>query len=131
MKFLFEVNTTFEKPIYLYIDENQSVKDFIEEVVIHIETYTSYLRSDILDVFVQNTKDIMSIPNTDKKIKEFLLDNPEYFREWTGSLHRNIHKIYVMDNKYLKTLNNKNDIQKEPVTTGMHMLKTLLPTIYF
>ena len=111
--------------------KNQSVKDFIEEVVIHIETYTSYLRSDILDVFVQNTKDIMSIPNTDKKIKEFLLDNPEYFREWTGSLHRNIHKIYVMDNKYLKTLNNKNDIQKEPVTTGMHMLKTLLPTIYF
>ena len=28
MKFLFEVNTTFEKPIYLYIDEKSECKGF-------------------------------------------------------------------------------------------------------
>ena len=129
MKYLFEINTTFYKPIYLYIDENTSVDDFVEDIVNNIETIANYRRDDILDVFVQNLSGLMSITRTDISLKQFMLEHPEYFRQWAGSLERNIHKLYIMDKQYLKTLKNQNEKKKENYDVT-HMLKTIIPTIF-
>ena len=128
MKYLFEINTTFYKPIYLYIDENTSVDDFVEDIVNNIETIANYRRDDILDVFVQNLSGLMSITRTDISLKQFMLEHPEYFRQWAGSLERNIHKLYIMDKQYLKTLKNQNEKKRKIMIT--HMLKTIIPTIF-
>lgn len=101
MKFMFEVNTTCSKPIYLYFNENTTLSDLHEQISIDIECNTMLMRSDILDIFVQNQNDILSVPDTDETLKEYLEKYPEYFTEWSGSLHKNIHKIYVMDKKYM------------------------------
>ena len=129
MKYLFEINTTFYKPIYLYIDENTSVDDFVEDIVNNIETIANYRRDDILDVFVQNLSGLMSITRTDISLKQFMLEHPEYFRQWAGSLERNIHKLYIMDKQYLKTLKNQNEKKKENYDVT-HMLKMIIPTIF-
>lgn len=129
MKYLFEINTTFYKPIYLYIDENTSVDDFVEDIVNNVETIANYTRDDILDVFVQNLSGLMSITRTDVPLKQFMLEYPEYFRQWAGSLERNIHKLYIMDKQYLKTLKNQNEKKKENYDVT-HMLKMIIPTIF-
>ena len=85
MKYLFEINTTFYKPIYLYIDENTSVDDFVEDIVNNIETIANYRRDDILDVFVQNLNWV-DVYNTNRYfIKTIYVGAPEYFRQWAGS----------------------------------------------
>ena len=129
MKYLFEINTTFYKPIYLYIDENTTVDDFVEDIVNNVETIVNYRRDDILDVFVQNLSGLMSITRTDISLKQFMLDHPEYFRQWAGSLERNIHKLYIMDKQYLKTLKNQNE-KKEETCSITHVLKMITPTIF-
>ena len=130
MKYLFEINTTFYKPIYLYIDESTSVDEFVEEIVVNLETIAKYMRDDILDIFVQNLSGLMSISRTDIPLKQFMLEHPEYFRQWAGSLERNIHKLYIMDKQYLKTLKNKNEKAREENYSVKHVLKMIIPTIF-
>ena len=129
MKYLFEINTTFYKPIYLYIDENTSIDDFIEDIVVNLEI-VGYMRDNILDVFVQNLNGLMSISRTDVPLKQFMLEHPEYFRQWAGSLERNIHKLYIMDKQYLKTLKNKNEKKEEESFSVSQAIKMIIPTIF-
>ena len=44
-------------------------------------------------------------------------------------IERNIHKLYIMDKQYLKTLKNQNEKKKENYDVT-HMLKTIIPTIF-
>ena len=44
----------------------------------------------------------MSITETKSAHKRIYEKNSDYFRQWAGSLERNIHKIYIMDKHYLK-----------------------------
>ena len=66
---MFEVNTTCSKPVYLYFNENTTLSDLLEQISIDIECNTMLMRSDILDIFVQNQNDIMSVPDTDETLK--------------------------------------------------------------
>ena len=86
MRFKFEVNITCSKPVYLYFNENITLSDLHEQISIDIECNTMLMHCDI-----------MSVPDTDETLKEYLERYPEYFTEWSGLLHKNIHKIYVMD----------------------------------
>ena len=130
MKYLFEINTPSYSPIYIYIDENATVDDFIEDIIVHIETATNYKRDDIVDIFVQNISGLMSIDRTNMSLNQFMNEHPEYFRLWAGSLQRNIHKLYIMDKEYLKTLKNKNEEKNENNFNVFQLLKTITPTIF-
>jgi len=129
MKYLFEVNSTFCKPIYMYCDENISVEEFIEDVTVNIEIRTDYIRDDIIDIFVQNLSGLMSIPRLKVPIKEFMKKNSDYFRQWAGSLERNIHKIYIMDKHYLKNpkINKVETAVVEPTINVKQIIKFLIP----
>ena len=145
MKFTFEVNTTTSKPVYLYFDERISLTDLHKQICIDIEYNTMLMCSDILDIFVQNQKDIMSLPASEETLKEYIERHPEYFNKWSGSLHKNIHKIYVMDKKYMDCIKEnkpapvyinihnahvkkENERNKENIFIGM--LKTTIGAMY-
>lgn len=140
MKFTFEVNTTTSKPIYLYFDEKITLAELHEQISIDIEGNTMLMSSDILDIFVQNKKDIMSIPNSNETLTEYIKRYPEYFTMWGGSVYKNIHKIYVIDKKYVNCINenkpapiysNHNiQINNEKENIFIGMLKTTLSSIY-
>jgi len=125
MKYLFEINTTFYKPVYLYINEDSTLENLSEEILVHIEANCNMTRNNIIDIFIQNNTGIISIPNTDSLLRSFVTDNPSFFRSWNGSVHRNIHKIYIMDNHYLSNYNNK-----KPITEKNTSLKKLYTTFY-
>lgn len=101
MKFMFEINTTTSKPIYLYFDEKTILSELHEFISIDIECNTMLMRSDIIDIFVQNNTDTLSVPNNDTTLDVFLKSKPQYFSELCGSLYKNIHKLYIMDKQYL------------------------------
>ena len=103
MKYTFELNTTVNKPVYLSLDGNSTLKQLYEEILLMVECNTSLLRDDVIDVFVQNKTTTLSLPQTFGSVDEFLYTNPEYFNTWYGSLHNNIHSLYVMDRVYLET----------------------------
>lgn len=138
MKFLFEINTTFFKPVYLSIDENQSVSALIQQIFITLETNTKLTNTDIVDIFTQDTDEVLSLPESAETIDVFLKNHPQFFSSTNGGLSRNIHKLYVMDSKYLKTINKEVFIKDEiptndktsPIKTIFKTLKTIMPIIY-
>ena len=138
MKLLFEINTTFFKPVYLSIDENQCVSALIQQIFITLETNTKLTNTDIVDIFTQETDEVLSLPESAETIDVFLKNHPQFFSSMNGGLSRNIHKLYVMDSKYLKTINNKVFVKDEiptndktsPINTIFKTLKTMMPIIY-
>ena len=139
MKLLFEINTTFYKPVYLSIDENQCMNDLAEEILLHIERYSSLTRYDIADIFIEDEHTTLSIPNTKQLLHEFVTNHSDYFRDWNGCVNRNIHKVFVIDHKYLRQKINKTDCKlttdrvneaPPPLQKLVNTLKTFMPTVY-
>lgn len=138
MKFLFEINTTFFKPVYLSIDENQCISVLIEQIVTTLETNTKSIKTDIIDIFTQNENEVLSLEESNETVNMFLENHPQFFSSMNGGLSRNIHKLYVMDSKYLKTINNnvlvKDEIPENenisPIKNIFKSLKTIMPIIY-
>ena len=138
MKFLFEINTTFFKPVYLSINENQSISELIDQIVITLETNTKLIKTDIIDIFTQSENELLSLEESNEAVNMFLENHPQFFSSMNGGLSRNIHKLYVMDSKYLKTINNKVFVKDEipagdkisPIKSIFKTLKTIMPIIY-
>ena len=65
MKLLFEINTTFSETIFVSINENITLWDFHKTLSEQINSFLEESETDIIDVFVENEKEIMSIPNSD------------------------------------------------------------------
>ena len=138
MKFLFEINTTFFKPVYLSINENHSISELIDRIVVTLETNTKLIKTDIIDIFTQSENELLSLEESNEAVHMFLENHPQFFSSMNGGLSRNIHKLYVMDSKYLKTINNKVFVKDEipasdktsPIKTIFKTLKTMMPIIY-
>ena len=138
MKFLFEINTTFFKPVYLSINENHSISELIDQIVVTLETNTKLIKTDIIDIFTQSENELLSLEESNESVNMFLENHPKFFSSMNGGLSRNIHKLYVMDSKYLKTINNKvfvkDEIPASDKTTSIKpifkTIKTMMPIIY-
>jgi|UniRef100_A0A6C0IPV8 hypothetical protein len=136
MKFMFEVHTTSCKPIYIYLDEKIRLTELYETISIDIENNTMLTRSDVLDIFVQNHDETKSIPKNHDILDEFLEENPKYFTKWNGSLHKNIHKLYIMDKEYITRIKNNKPAPiytNEPIIENysvVGLLKTAFMSIY-
>lgn len=138
MKFLFEINTTFFKPVYLSINENHSISELIDQIVVTLETNTKLIKTDIIDIFTQSENELLSLEESNEAINMFLENHPQFFSSMNGGLSRNIHKLYVMDSKYLKTINNKVFVKDKiptsektsPIKSMFKTLKTMMPIIY-
>ncbi len=129
MKLLFEVNTTFAEPIFVSIDENITLWEFHNTLSKHINSFLEECETDIIDVFVENKKEVMSIPNTDIILIDYLNDHPEFFQTQNYN-----HKIFIMDSHHLKTINNEKNFKKEilnNVVNQLSKIKEFLPTVYF
>ena len=138
MKFLFEINTTFFKPVYLSINENHSISELIDQIVVTLETNTKLIKTDIIDIFTQSENELLSLEESNESVNMFLENHPTFFSSMNGGLSRNIHKLYVMDSKYLKTINNKVFVKDEipasdkttSIKTIFKTIKTMMPIIY-
>lgn len=137
MKLLFEVNTTFSEPIFVSIDENITLWDFHKTLSEHINSFLEECETDIIDVFVENREEIisvpnkiMSIPNNDIILIDYLNQHPAFFHKHNGSIERNIHKIFIMDSHHLKTINNEKKNNKKIFKNIFKQIKEFMPTIY-
>ena len=126
MKLLFEVNTTFSEPIFVSINENITLWEFHNTLSKNINSFLEESETDIIDVFVENKKEIMSIPNTDIILIDYLNEHPAFFHT-----QNNIHKIFIMDSHHLKTINNEKNFKKEIFKNIFKQIKEFLPTVYF
>lgn len=130
MKLLFEVNTTFSEPIFVSIDENITLWDFHKTLSEQINSFLEESETDIIDVFVENEKEIMSIPNSNIILIDYLINHPAFFHKHNGSIERNIHKIFIMDSHHLKTINNQKKTNIKKFKNIFKQLKQFIPTIY-
>lgn len=104
MKLTFEVHTTTSRPIYLSIEDDVLLKDLHEQLMDDIDNYTILCKEDVLDVFVTGkSKDILSIPNDNTLIRDFINNNDKYFQD--TSSNNKFHKIYVIDHMYMTRTN--------------------------
>ena len=130
MKLLFEINTTFSENIFVSIDENITLWDFHKTLSEQINSFLEESETDIIDVFVENEKEIMSIPNSNIILIDYLNNHPVFFHKHNGSIERNIHKIFIMDSHHLKTINNQKKINIKKFKNIFKQLKDFIPTIY-
>ena len=130
MKLLFEVNTTFSEPIFVSIDQNITLWDFHKTLSEQINSFLEESETDIIDVFVENEKEIMSIPNSNIILIDYLINHPAFFHKHNGSIERNIHKIFIMDSHHLKTINNQKKTNIKKFKNIFKQLKQFIPTIY-
>ena len=104
MKLTFEVHTTTSRPIYFSIEDDILLKDFHDQLMYDIDNYTILCREDVLDVFVTGeSKDILSIPNDNTLVKDFITNNNKYFPD--TSSNNKFHKIYIIDQMYITRTN--------------------------
>ena len=104
MKLTFEVHTTTSRPIYLSIEDDVLLKDLHDQLMDDIDNYTILCKEDVLDVFVTGkSKDILSIPNDNTLIRDFINNNDKYFQD--TSSNNKFHKIYVIDHMYMTRTN--------------------------
>ena len=80
MKFLFEINTTFFKPVYLSINENQSISELIDQIVVTLETNTKLIKTDIIDIFTQSENELLSLEESNEAVNMFLENHPQFFQ---------------------------------------------------
>tara|TARA_A200000159_G_scaffold135908_1_gene135257 strand:+ start:45 stop:374 length:330 start_codon:yes stop_codon:yes gene_type:complete len=105
MKLCFELNTTFiKKPIYLSIDENDSMCELCEKILFEIEGQSNLTRNEIIDIFLQDEKTTLSVLNCFDTLNNFIFNNENYFSKLNNSHYRNIHKIYVMDKPHFEKI---------------------------
>ena len=130
MKLLFEINTTFSENIFVSIDENITLWDFHKTLSEQINSFLEESETDIIDVFVENEKEIMSIPNSNIILIDYLNNHPVFFHKHNGSIERNIHKIFIMDSHHLKTINNQKKTNIKKFKNIFKQLKDFIPTIY-
>ena len=130
MKLLFEINTTFSENIFVSIDENITLWDFHKTLSEQINSFLEESETDIIDVFVENEKEIMSIPNSNIILIDYLNNHPAFFHKHNGSIERNIHKIFIMDSHHLKTINNQKKTNIKKFKNIFKQLKQFIPTIY-
>lgn len=137
MKLLFEINTTFSDPIFVSINENITLCEFHNTLSEQINLFLEETETDIIDVFVENEEEfmsipnkIMSIPNSDIILIDYLNDHPAFFHKHNGSIERNIHKIFIMDSHHLKTINNEKKTSKKIFNNIFKQIKKIMPTIY-
>lgn len=137
MKLLFEINTTFSDPIFVSINENITLCEFHNTLSEQINLFLEETETDIIDVFVENEKEIMSIPNkilsipnSDIILIDYLNDHPTFFHKHNGSIERNIHKIFIMDSHHLNTINNEKKTSKKIFNNIFKQIKEFMPTIY-
>lgn len=105
MKLFFELNTTFiQKPIYLSIDENDSMCELCEKILLEIEGQSKLLRNEIIDIFLQDERNTLSVLNCFDTLSNFIINNQNYFIKLNDSHYRNIHKIYVMDKPHFEKI---------------------------
>ena len=130
MKLLFEINTTFSETIFVSINENITLWDFHKTLSEQINSFLEESETDIIDVFVENEKEIMSIPNSDIILIDYLNNHPAFFHKHNGSIERNIHKIFIMDSHHLKTINNQKKTNIKKFKNIFKQLKDFIPTIY-
>jgi|TARA_B100000282_G_C31554289_1_gene408966 hypothetical protein len=130
MKLLFEINTTFSENIFVSIDENITLWDFHKTLSEQINSFLEESETDIIDVFVENEKEIMSIPNSNIILIDYLNNHPAFFHKHNGSIERNIHKIFIMDSHHLKTINNQKKTNIKKFKNIFKQLKDFIPTIY-
>lgn len=137
MKLLFEINTTFSDPIFVSINENITLCEFHNTLSEQINLFLEETETDIIDVFVENEKEIMSIPNkilsipnSDIILIDYLNGHPAFFHKHNGSIERNIHKIFIMDSHHLKTINNEKKTSKKIFNNIFKQIKEFMPTIY-
>ena len=130
MKLLFEINTTFSETIFVSINENITLWDFHKTLSEQINSFLEESETDIIDVFVENEKEIMSIPNSNIILIDYLNNHPAFFHKHNGSIERNIHKIFIMDSHHLKTINNQKKTNIKKFKNIFKQLKDFIPTIY-
>ena len=130
MKLLFEINTTFSETIFVSIDQNITLWDFHKTLSEQINSFLEESETDIIDVFVENEKEIMSIPNSNIILIDYLINHPAFFHKHNGSIERNIHKIFIMDSHHLKTINNQKKTNIKKFKNIFKQLKQFIPTIY-
>ena len=130
MKLLFEINTTFSETIFVSIDKNITLWDFHKTLSEQINSFLEESETDIIDVFVENEKEIMSIPNSNIILIDYLINHPAFFHKHNGSIERNIHKIFIMDSHHLKTINNQKKTNIKKFKNIFKQLKQFIPTIY-
>tara|TARA_Y100000992_G_scaffold227156_1_gene158651 strand:+ start:636 stop:1031 length:396 start_codon:yes stop_codon:yes gene_type:complete len=130
MNLLFEINTTFSETIFVSINENITLWDFHKTLSEQINSFLEESETDIIDVFVENEKEIMSIPNSDIILIDYLNNHPAFFHKHNGSIKRNIHKIFIMDSHHLKTINNQKKTNIKKFKNIFKQLKDFIPTIY-
>lgn len=105
MKLFFELNTSFfQKPIYISVDENDSMYELCEKILIEIEGESNLLRNEIIDIFLQDEGTTISVLNCFDTLNNFILNNQNYFSKLNNSHYRDIHKIYVMDKPHLEKI---------------------------
>ena len=131
MKLLFEINTTFSETIFVSINQNITLWDFHKTLSEQINSFLEESETDIIDVFVENEKEIMSIPNSNIILIDYLNNHPAFFHKHNGSIERNIHKIFIMDSHHLKTINNEKKNNKKIFKNMFKQIKEFLPTVYF
>ena len=130
MKLLFEINTTFSETIFVSINQNITLWDFHKTLSEQINSFLEESETDIIDVFVENEKEIMSIPNSNIILIDYLNNHPAFFHKHNGSIERNIHKIFIMDSHHLKTINNQKKTNIKKFKNIFKQIKEFIPTIY-
>ena len=116
----------------------KEISELIDQIVVTLETNTKLIKTDIIDIFTQSENELLSLEESNEAVNMFLENHPQFFSSMNGGLSRNIHKLYVMDSKYLKTINNKVFVKDEipasdkisPIKSIFKTLKTIMPIIY-
>lgn len=120
MKITFKINTTVGKPFNIEVEDDITTNQLMGKLLQGVEDNTVLYRSEILDIFAQDTLsgDTLSLPKNFHLVKSLIEINRKYFP--TMPTEKNTYNIFVIDVMYREQI----DTIEEPSSRNKKEIKT-------
>ncbi len=110
MKITFEIKTTCGRPFHITVDEDMPMFEVRKIVMSEVEYYTMLMKDDVVDLFIPNGNDCVSIPElSSDTVRTFIGRYPDYFAADNKSLWSTFHELFIVDQTYLDKIKSNNE----------------------